>query len=154
MSTSGAAQKTPCPGVPRRANPCSLPAVPGLGEGPALGAGSIQVSQGFGDNSQPRTCSTSSSAPVNTSSNAGLEEVNYLGLRGRRQPLALWDPKQSLKHLRQGTDRPFPKSRGGCPPLCSPVWMPWVEQTQLPHFFRRFAAVKSTQKVFGEVGEA
>lgn len=52
-----------------KANHSSLPAVPGIERRPELGARSIQVSQGFGDNSLQRTCFTSHSPPVNNSSN-------------------------------------------------------------------------------------
>lgn len=89
--------------------------LPGSEPGPAARA--IHVSQGFGDNSLQRTCSTSHNPPVNNSCSPA-EEVNYPRLSGRR--LAPGDPKQSLKHLRLGAVRRFPKSLGGSPAPSSP----------------------------------
>lgn len=89
--------------------------LPGSEPGPAARA--IHVSQGFGDNSLLRTCSTSHNPPVNNFCSPA-EEVNYPGPSGRR--LAPGDPKQSLKHLRLGAVQPFPKSLGGSPVPSSP----------------------------------
>lgn len=88
-----------------KANHSPPPAVPGLEQRPALGARSIQVSQGFGDNSLQRTCFTSRSAPVNNSSSTG---------GGGELPWAEWEEAGS-----QGSKTVIKTPPSGCSPALS-----------------------------------
>lgn len=104
-----------------KANHSSLPAVPGFEQRPALGARSIQVSQGFRDNSLQRTCFTSHSPPVNNSSNTG---------GGGELPWAEWEEAGS-----QGSKTVIKTPPSGCSPALS------KEHGRVPCSFQPFLDV-------------